>query len=279
MARLRMGVLVVSTSPTVEPDYYSVLPVSSGISLHFERMYNGRWGNQPVRPEDEAYSGDVAEETKRDKSWTMLGSDLNMMNADVERAARSLGNVRPDVIAYACTAGTWLDGHLDFDRELAERITRASGGSPVVTAFASSLDALRFMGARKVSIASPYWNAPLHKRLKPLVEQAGFEVVSAEGTPYTQAASRPRDVDEQDPQAIMDFVTKVVTPETDAVFLPGTPWRTLEVAEAMEQKLNKTVITANQATIWNALRVLGRTTPIPGYGKLLRNIPAAAKVA
>ncbi len=64
----------------------------------------------------------------------------------------------------------------------------------------------------------------------------------------------------------------VVQEESDTIFLPGTAWRALDAAEALEQKLGKTVITVNQATIWMALRRLGWSKPIDGYGSLLRSL-------
>ena len=65
-------------------------------------------------------------------------------------------------------------------------------------------------------------------------------------------------------------VPTVVKEEADTVFLPGTAWRALDAAEELEQRLGKTVITVNQATIWMALRRVGWTEPIHGYGSLLR---------
>ena len=82
----------------------------------------------------------------------------------------------------------------------------------------------------------------------------------------------PREIDEESPQTIIDFALSVVQDEADTVFLPGTAWRALDAAEPLEQKLGKTVITVNQASIWMALRQLGWTQPIPGFGSLLRNL-------
>ena len=126
------------------------------------------------------------------------------------------------------------------------------------------------MGTRRISVAGPYRNYHLQNRLKPLLEEAGFEVVSAEGEPWMQDSMNPRDIDVQEPQVIADFVPTVVNEEADTVFLPGTAWRALEAVDALEQVLGKTVITVNQATIWMALREVGWTEPIEGYGSLLR---------
>ena len=47
-----------------------------------------------------------------------------------------------------------------------------------------------------------------------------------------------------------------------------TAWRALDATEELEQRLGETVITVNQATIWMALRRMGWTKPIDGFGSL-----------
>jgi maleate isomerase len=44
---------------------------------------------------------------------------------------------------------------------------------------------------------------------------------------------------------------------------------TFELIEALELHLKKPVITSNQATIWNMLRLAGINDKIDGYGQLL----------
>ena len=141
---------------------------------------------------------------------------------------------------------------------------------PAITAVGSSVEALRYVGARRISIAGPYGNRLLREQLKPLLERLGFQVVSADGEPEMQHRTRSVVIGNQDPQMIADFVPRVVKPEADTVFLPGTAWRAMEVVDELERKLGKTVIAVNQATIWNALGKLGWRQSIEGYGQLLR---------
>ena len=264
----RIGALLPATNPVVEPDFYTVIP--RDITIHFERMWNGRWGNQPEKAGDEAYKANMSSEEANTVEWAMFGINQTKMNEDVERSVRSLANVDLDVLAYACTGGTWHRGNLAYGRQIAEEMHRVSG-VPAITAVGSCLEAMRYMGTRRISVAGPYRNYHLQNRLKPLLEEAGFEVVSAEGEPWMQDSMNPRDIDVQEPQVIADFVPTVVKEEADTVFLPGTAWRALEAVDALEQVLGKTVITVNQATIWKALREVGWTEPIEGYGSLLRN--------
>jgi maleate cis-trans isomerase len=268
----RIGALVPATNPVVEPDFYSVIPRE--ITVHFERMWNGRWGTQPEKQGDEAYKVQMTSEEANTVDWALFGMNVTEMNADVERGIRSLANVGPDLLVYACTSGTWHKGNLGFDREMSDLMQRA-GGVPSITAVGSCLEAMRFMGTRRISVAGPYRNFHLQNRLKPLLEEAGFEVVSAEGEPWMQDSMNPREIDVQEPQVLIDFVPTVVKEEADTVFLPGTAWRAVEAAEELERILGKTVITVNQATIWMALRKVGWTKPVEGYGRLLRSLAPA----
>ena len=264
----RIGALLPATNPVVEPDFYTVMPRE--ITVHFERMWNGRWGNQIETPEDEDYKVKMTSEEANTVQWVLFGMNQTKMNEDVQRGVRSLANVNPELLVYACTGGTWHKGSLAFDRQMAQLMQQV-GGVPAITAVGSCMEAMRFMGTRRISVAGPYRNFHLHTWLKPLLEEAGFEVVSAEGEPWMQESMNPQEIDVQEPQVIRDFVPTVVDNDADTVFLPGTAWRALEVAEELEQLLGKTVITVNHATIWMALRKLGWMEPIYGYGRLLRS--------
>ena len=242
----RIGLLVPSTNQVVEPDFYSVL--SQGITAHAE----GLWSGDPTAPgESEA--------------------DNEKINDDLERAARYIASLGPDLVVYACTGGTFFKGNLAYDRDISALIHQITG-RPAITAVGSSVEALRHLGARRISIAGPYGNRLLRGRLKPLLEGLGFQVVSADGEPEMQQRTRIVTIGNQQPQVILDFVPRVVKPEADTVFLPGTAWRAMEVVDELERNLGKPVVTVNQATIWNALGKLGWRQPIEGYGQLLRTM-------
>ena len=265
----RIGALVPATNPVVEPDFYRVVPPE--ITVHFERMWNGTWGSQPEAPADSGHRLAMSSSEANEVDWALFGFDVNKMNDDVARGASSLSNIGPDVLVYACTSGTWHKGYMAFDQRMAEIMEEASGIQSI-TAVTACIAAMRHMGSRRISIAGPYRNYHLRNRLKPLMEEAGFEVLSADGEPWMQDSMNPREIDAEPPQTIVDFVPTVAEEEADTIFLPGTAWRALDAVEELEQRLGKTVITVNQASIWLALRRLGWTKPIPGYGSLMRNL-------
>ena len=57
-------------------------------------------------------------------------------------------------------------------------------------------------------------------------------------------------------------------PDADAVFISCTNLRTLPIIEDLETDLKKPVISAIQASLWYALKVLGIHEYVPGTGSL-----------
>ena len=246
MARpTRIGVLIPSTNQVVEPDFACLTP--SGVTVHSERLWNG--DNTPPGGGDGTY--------------------LVNMNKDIDRGVRSLVSADLDIIAYCCTSGTYHAGVIEYDHKLTKQIQSLSGHLPTVTAVAASLEALSHMNARRISVAGPYGNFLLKKRLSPLLESQGLKVVSAEGENKMQKRTNDATIGDQEPSHIIDFVRSVTHPSADTVFLPGTAWRALEVVHELEEQLGRTVITVNQATIWATLRKLGVYRPVKGFGALM----------
>jgi maleate cis-trans isomerase len=62
---------------------------------------------------------------------------------------------------------------------------------------------------------------------------------------------------------------QTVVPEADGIFMPCTTFRVIDIIDRLEKETGKTVITSNQASLWECLRLLKIDDPIPGYGKLL----------
>ena len=57
-------------------------------------------------------------------------------------------------------------------------------------------------------------------------------------------------------------------PKAEAVFISCNTFRTLEILEALEQDLGKPVVRANQATMWESLRLAGVNPKLEGVGRL-----------
>ena len=236
--RKRIGVLVPSTNTTCEGDFQLVAP--RDVTVHGHRLW---------------LATDHATEEALEK-----------MNGEIEAGARYLATANVDVIAYGCTTGSFYKG-ADSDREVVELIQRAAGVPAAVTS-PSVVEALRSVGANKISVATPYpaWN---NEKLRTYFESQGFEVLNVESEPWAaQAGNR---INDQDPEVIVEFAAKACLPEADALLCSCTAWRSMEVVEELERRTGKPVVTSNQATIWSSFRLAGIDQPLPGFGSLLES--------
>jgi maleate isomerase len=245
--RKRIGVMVPSTNTTFEADFQLVAPPD--VTIHGQRLW---------------LTNDAAGEAGMDR-----------MNAEVESGARYLATARVDVIAYGCTTGSFYRGP-GWDREMIALMERAAG-VPAVATSPSVVDALRFFGAKRISVATPYpqWN---NQKLRAYLEAAGFEVLNVDGEPRA-ARSGNQGINDQDPESVVEFASRICRPEADALLCSCTAWRSVEAVGEIERRVLKPVVTSNQASIWAAFRALGLTPKLRGFGRLLESLTAPTTAA
>jgi maleate cis-trans isomerase len=73
------------------------------------------------------------------------------------------------------------------------------------------------------------------------------------------------------PEDAYKIAKEVDSKANDAVFISCTNFRTIEIIELLEKEIGKPVITSNQATMWHALRKLGISDNLHGYGMLFEH--------
>ena len=64
-------------------------------------------------------------------------------------------------------------------------------------------------------------------------------------------------------------------PEIDILVVPGGNFPTMQHIAGWERQFHKPVITTNQAALWAMMNVMHITTPLPGLGLLLEQMPVA----
>jgi maleate cis-trans isomerase len=186
--------------------------------------------------------------------------NLLWLGTQAPGAATLLSHAKVDVICYGCAAGGFLKGPVE-DRALGSKIEEATG-IPVAISSSAVADALRALGAARVSLASPY--APwLNERLRQYLTAAGFEVLAMQGL-NTQAHAAVT------PERIEALVMEVDRPEAQAIFISCSNFPTLGLIESLERKLAKPVVASNQASMWKMLRLMGDRRALPGAGRLFR---------
>ena len=66
---------------------------------------------------------------------------------------------------------------------------------------------------------------------------------------------------------------RIDRPEVEALVVPGGNFPTLDRIAAWEKEFGKPVITTNQAALWGILRAMEIREPLPGWGRLLAELP------
>jgi maleate isomerase len=229
----RIGLLAPSSSTTQEIEYRRILPVD--ISLHTARLV--------LRTVDPNATISIVEE--------------------IEQESRKLADADVDVIVLAATAPSSRKG-IGYDRELIRRITDASG-KPATTASTAMMQALEVLGARKIVIAAP-WSDEVNRIAAAFIEASGVHVLAHRALGHVANL----EIGLLDEATAFDLGCEVDQPDADAVMLACGNWRTQGIVDRLEATLGKPVVTTNQVTLWGALRTIGHTVPVPGWGNLLR---------
>jgi maleate isomerase len=232
---IRLGIIVPSVNIVVEAWYPRVVP--EGVSVHFARMLMPA-GTSPERI-------------------------IEMDKTDGKHAIHQLASCRPHAIAYGCTASSIVQGH-QFDANLREEIGHIAG-VPATSATNSIFAACALLGMRRVTAISPYTeevDAAEHR----FFAEGGVATIAGGHLGITDGFR----LAEPESEAIMDLALGAWDPASDGLVIACLNFRSHPIIDALEARIGKPVVTSTQATLWHVLRLAGVTTPIPGYGRLLR---------
>lgn len=235
---LRIGLLVPSSNTTIEMEWHRMVP--EGVSTHATRLFQAET-NDPAK-----------------KIETVL-----KMHERMDDATRELMSVEPGVIAYGCTAGSFLKGAAD-DQAMCARLTDLAG-VPFLSTASAVTKAIRHLGVWRIALATPYLDTVNEHEKQYLQAGAGVEVVSMKGLNIVGNLPKGR----LGPEVAAALAREVDHPEAEAIFISCTNFRTLEALAPLEAELGKPVFSSNQATLWAALRAAHYCTPLVGYGSLL----------
>jgi maleate isomerase len=170
-------------------------------------------------------------------------------HGEIQDAVRSLVAIRPAVVTYACTSGSFVHG-VEGARKLSAAMVQA-GAPAAVTTSEGLLMALDALGVSNVAVATPYL-AELTDRLAIFLEQGGKSVVSHEGL------GLDRDIWTVPYATTCELIRQADRADAEAVFVSCTNLPTYDLIAHMERELGKPVITANQVTAWSGLQLMGR---------------------
>lgn len=236
--RGRIGVLLPSGITVIEGDFQRMMP--EGVSCHYHR-YDFTGG----LPGDEK---DVLERLGKAKNY-------------ISEATRIISHVRPSLIVMTGTATSFFGG-VGYDTELIQLMNKASGGIQATTTSTSVIVALKQLDVKKISLAAPYVEGAARKAAE-FIEGHGIKVLD-----LRWLGKAGPDIPNTPEQEIYRLVKQVDTPDSEAVFVSCTDFNALRLIRRLEMDLGKPVVASNQATFWNALRLIGVDDKINGYGML-----------
>lgn len=166
----------------------------------------------------------------------------------LREAVRALMAVAPEVVAYACTSGSFVGG-VAGERAMCAAMTQA-GELPSVTTSGALLDALAAMGVRRVALVTPYTES-VTSSLEEYLGQAGIAVT---GRAFLGLTSHIWKVPYRD---VVDMARQAVVGAADCLFISCTNLPTYDAIPQLEAELRMPVLSANQVTMWAALRTVG----------------------
>jgi maleate isomerase len=195
--------------------------------------------------------------------------ELAAMDRDSDRCALELSDAPVDVLGYACLVAIMSMGH-GYHRESERRLRGVAAANgrdvPVVTSAGALVDGLRALGAKRVSIITPYMK-PLTELVKDYIEAEGIQVldtISLEIQNNIKVGSR-------DPMALVEVFDDLKVQGADAVVLSAcVQMPSLEAIPAVEEKSGgRPVVSAAVCTTYQMLKQLGLKTVVPDAGTLL----------
>ena len=114
-----------------------------------------------------------------------------------------------------------------------------------------------------MALATPYL-PEIHDRAIRFLQENGHEVVKSAHLNI----SNDHALAEVSLEQVYDHVMSVDHPDATAIFVSCTNFRTVGAIEALERRLGKPVVSANQASFWHCLALAGVAGAKPGYGEL-----------
>jgi maleate isomerase len=199
--RGRIGLNILSSNTTMEPELYRIAP--PGVSIHISRI--------PLK--------DVTRDS------------LLEMERHTLKAAMELSDANVDLVLYGCTSGSLIGGP-GFDRMISSKIS-ATIKRPAVTTATAVIEALETIGAKRIVVATPYIDE-VNDEERRFLESHGIRVMRIKGL----GIKNNLDIGRITPEEVYRFARSLYSEGADALFISCTNLRTIEIIEPLERPRN-----------------------------------------
>ncbi|MBS0242829.1 MAG: hypothetical protein JSS20_11685 [Proteobacteria bacterium] len=252
----RFGMFIVGSEVVPEAEWWAMLP--EGTSVHAARVTaTTPWA-----------------------AWTADRTRV-VLAADLERGAQQFAGMRPAAVVVGHTSSSVLGG-AGWDDAVVSALTPLLPGSHVTTNGLDSAAALCALGLERPFVVLPPWfgDAFAEKALAYLRERGfappGYLIHRPDakwnGCRPDELYRKFMHIDQRI-DLLFEQIVASCPSTADGVFIGGTGFRCVGVIRALEDRLQRPVVTANQASLWHAMRLAGCQTRIEGYGALLAGAP------
>ena len=231
----RVGVITLSTDFTIEQDFRKICH-----SLPLDIFFNRIPFINPLNHENY----------------------LKMAEHIPEVSQQILPGEKIDVIAYGCTSGTIAIG----EEHISSQVQKSKPEAKVTTPITAALKAFKKLNLKNIAVLTPYPKD---------VNVTVFDYLSKNDLTIDSFNSFNLNYDSEIAQvsleSLKESIANINLDNVDGLFVSCTALKIVDILDEVEKKFNTTVISSNQAIIWDCLQLLDMNIKVPGYGKLFNN--------
>ena len=209
------------------------------------------------------YGKDIDLYCNRIKSYNPLTNEtLKKMADDISKVTKDiLPDQNLDCVAYGCTSGTIAAGYESIEK----KVKAAKPMAEVTTPSTAAIKALKKLNINKISLFTPY-SKKLNDEVLEYFKNEGFEVTS---NSYFDIEA-DYDIGKVDQNYLYNVLSEIDLNGAEALFVSCTALPVLPIIDKLEKKLNTTVLSSNQALIWDTLVKINKNNSVKGFGKLFK---------
>jgi len=157
-----------------------------------------------------------------------------------------------------------MSGGVEKEREVISAIEDLTG-KPAASAASSLMDAFQALDAQRLVFITETRQADHDKKLA-FLKEAGLDIIANKAMGLASSdiyCSTP-------PEFWFENVKAMRNDDADAYFISCANIHSIDVIDALEDELDRPVITSNQAALWSALRLASLNDNISALGRLFK---------
>ncbi|WP_314223051.1 maleate cis-trans isomerase family protein [Streptomyces zaehneri] len=216
----------------------------------------------------------LGSDIRLDLVHTDIGEDAHRVDAlremgAPERLAKGVEQLRlagAEAVVWACTSGGFVHGWEGAQEQV--RALATTAGMPASSTSFAFVHAAREIGAGRVAVGATYPD-DVAALFAGFLRAGGVEVTGVHSAGIVTAAEAGTWGEAE----VIALARAADAPEAGAILLPDTALHTAAFLPALEKEFGKPVLTANQVTVWEALRLTDRRVNAPGLGMLFTREP------